>query len=99
MVARNTTTIACNSDCLSYETACEIANQAVAVRGHEAIHLELQRVAETTTAALARLIALRCSLRKAGRDLDITGLCGQAESIYEFNQMAALLPRYRHTGD
>jgi ABC-type transporter Mla MlaB component len=99
MVASNTTTITCNSNCLSYETACEIANQASAVRGHDMIRLELERVVETTTAALARLIALRRNLRRSGRDLKITGLCGQAESIYEFNGMTTLLPRGQHGED
>jgi len=93
MVAGDITIIAFNGNYLSYEKACEIARQASAVRGHSTIRLELQHVIETTTAALARLVALRCSLRKSGRDLRITGLCGQAESIYEFNKMATLLPR------
>ena len=92
MVATQTT-IRCDSDHLSYEGACGIANQASATSGHDMIRLELQHVVETTTAALARLIALRRNLRRSGRDLMITGLCGQAESIYEFNRMATLLPR------
>jgi ABC-type transporter Mla MlaB component len=99
MVASNTTIIAFDGNRLSYEKACEIANKASTVRGHDMIRLELKRVVEATTAALARLIALRSSLRKSGHDLRITGLCGQAESIYEFNQMAALLPRDQHAGD
>ncbi len=99
MVARNTTIITFNGDDLSYEKACEIANQASAVRGHETIRLELQRVVETTTAALARLVALRRDLRRSGRDLRITGPCGQAESLYEFNGMAALLPRSQQEGN
>lgn len=99
MVASNTTIIAFNGNDLSYEKACEIANQAFGVRGHETIRLELDRVVETTTAALARLIALRRNLRRSGRDLKITGLCGQAESIYEFNGMTTLLPRGQHGED
>ena len=99
MVASNTTIIAFNGNDLSYEKACEIANQASAVRGHDMIRLELERVVETTTAALARLVALRRNLRRSGRDLKITGLCGQAESIYEFNGMATLLPRGQHGED
>jgi len=91
--------ITCNTDRLSYEKACEIANQASAVRGHKMIRLELQRVVETTTAALARLIALRRNLRRSGHDLRIAGLCGQAESIYEFNRMASLLPRDQYEND
>ncbi len=96
MVASNITIIAFKGNDLSYEKACEIADQASAVRGHGMIRLELQRVVETTTAALARLIALRCNLRRSGRDLMITGLCGQAENLYEFNRMTILLPRDQH---
>jgi len=94
MVATQTA-ITYDSDHLSYEEACKIANQASAIRGHDMIRLELQRVVETTTAALARLVALRRTLRRSGRDLRITGLCGQAENMYEFNGMATLLPRCR----
>ena len=94
MVASQTT-ISCDCDRLSYERACDIANQALVVGGKETIHIGLHRVMETTTAALARLIALRRILRRSGRDLMITGLCGQAESLYEFNGLASLLPRAR----
>ena len=96
MATGDITIIAFNGNDLSYEKACEIAHRVSAVGGHDMIRLELDRVVETTTAALARLIALRCSLRKSGRDLRITGLCSQAESVYEFNRMATLLPRGQH---
>jgi ABC-type transporter Mla MlaB component len=99
MVASQTVCITCDTDRLSYEKACEIANQASAVRGHDMIRLELHRVVETTTAALARLIALRCNLRKSGRELRIAGLHGPAETLYEFNQMGTLLPRSQHGGN
>jgi ABC-type transporter Mla MlaB component len=92
MVATQTT-VTCHSNHLSYKDACKIANQASATSGHDTIRLELQRVVETTTAALARLIALRRNLRRSGRDLRIAGLHGQAENLYEFNRMAGLLPR------
>lgn len=94
-MAATQTTITCDSDHLSYEGACSIANQASAIRGHDMIRLELQRVVETTTAALARLIALRRNLRRSGRDLMIAGLCGRANRLYEVNGLASLLPRAR----
>jgi len=87
------TTISCGSSRLSYDQACDIANQALISGGNGAIHIGLHRVAETTTAALARLVSLRCNLRRSGRDLTIEGLHGQAEGLYEFNRMASLLPR------
>ena len=92
MVASQTT-ISCDCDHLSYDRACDIANQAVVAGGNDTIHIGLHRVMETTTAALARLIALRCNLRRSGRDLRIAGLHGQPENLYEFNRMTSLLPR------
>ena len=91
-------TISCDSNYLSYERACDIANKALAIGGDK-IRIVLNCVVETTTAALARLIALRCNLRRSGRDLIIAGLHGQAENLYEFNRMASLLPREHHTDD
>ncbi len=86
-------TISCDCDYLSYDRACDIADQALVAGGNDVIHIGLHRVMETTTAALARLIALRCNLRKSGRDLRIAGLHGQAEDLYEFNRMKSILPR------
>ena len=99
MVASQTTFITCDCDHLSYEKACEIANQASSVRGHDMIRLELQRVVETTTAALARLTVLRRSLGRSGCDMQIDGLQGQAEDLYEFNRMETLLSRSRCGGN
>ena len=92
MVASQTT-ISCDCDHLSCDRACDIANQASVVGGTDTIHIGLHRVMETTTAALARLIALRRNLRRSGRDLRIAGLHGHAENLYEFNGMSTLLPR------
>ena len=91
MVASQTT-ISCDFDRLSYDRACDIANQAVVIGGKETIHIGLHSVVETTTAALARLVALRCKLHRSGRNLIINGLHGQAENLYRFNKMADLLP-------
>jgi len=87
-------TITCSSESLSYGKACEIADRVAAIGGNETVYIGLESVARTTTAALARLIALRCSLRRSGRDLRIGGLQGQAEYLYEFNRMKTILPRY-----
>ena len=82
MVASEITTIAFNCTFLSYDEVCEIASRALAIGGSDTVHIKLDYVAETTTAALARLVALRRDLRRSGRDLQITGLCGEAESLY-----------------
>jgi len=92
MPAVKQVTIKCDCDCLSYRKACEIAARAAA-RGRGPVRVELNRVVETTTAALARLIALRRELLRSGRDLQITGLRGRADHLYQISNMASLLPR------
>ena len=99
MVASQTAFITCDCDHLSYEGACEIAREASTLSGNDALRIELLRVVETTTAALARLAALRRSLSRSGCDMQIDGLQEQAEHLYEFNRMENLLPRYRRGGE
>ena len=82
-------TISCNCDHLSYDRACDIANQAVVVGGNDTIHIGLHRVVETTTVALARLVALRRDLRRSGRDLMIAGLHGQAANVLPSEDLGA----------
>jgi len=93
MVAGNIKTITFEHADLSYSGACEISNRASDVRSGANIRIELDRVVDTTTAALARLVLLRRDLRRAGRDLRIAGLHGQPKELYEFNRMASLLPQ------
>ena len=99
MVAGNTKTIAFNRTNLSYTDACEISNRASDTGIGATICIELDRVAETTTAALARLVVLRRDLRRSGRDLRLAGLQGRAEHLFEFNGMGTLLPRCRREGN
>ena len=87
MVASQTIFIACDYEHLSYEEACEIARKATTLSGHDVLRIEHLRVVETTTAALARLAALRRSLGRFGCNMQIDGLGGQAEHLYEFNRM------------
>lgn len=78
---------------LSYHDACHLA---VRLRRHHPgrlILLDLANTCHTTTAALARLVALRRDLLKVGRDLWIVGLSGQAHHLYELTLMRHLLPR------
>ena len=77
---------------LSYEDACQLARKAVRL-GSALVCIDLQRAIDAATAALARLIALRRDLLKAGRDLRILGLGRRAGAVYEVHRMASLLPR------
>jgi len=93
MVAANHTTIRHEGSRFSYADACQMAARVLAGLTSEITFLQLESVARTSTAALARLILLRRDLLKRGRDLRITGLRGRAKGLYELNRMARLLPR------
>jgi len=93
MVAGNSSTISHHARQLSYEDACEIARTVLRDFRCRTTCLGLEEVAETSTAALAKLVALRRDLIKLGRDLRIVGLRGQANTLYEVARMGGLLPR------
>lgn len=78
---------------LSYRDACRLAVRLTRHDRGELIVLDLANTGHTTTAALARLVALRRDLLKIGRDIWIVGLVGQANHLYELTLMHHLLPR------
>lgn len=65
---------------------------AIRSRGDDVI-IDLSKVEEITTAALARLVLLRRQLKKHGRDLKIVGLRSRAEKLFEINRLSGVLPR------
>jgi hypothetical protein len=56
------------------------------------IFLDFTNCSDTSTAALAQLVAIRRRLLHLGRDLVITGLHGRARGVYEINRLQAVLP-------
>ena len=93
MVARNSITIKHSGKTLSDSDVDGITARAKATQGTNMILVDLRGTAETSTAALVKLILLRRRLQKAGRDLCIAGLQGQAEAMYQIYRMMNVLPR------
>ena len=93
MVAGNVMTIRHAAGRLSADDVAGIMAEALAWSLPRLVVLDLRRTSETTTAALARLVLLRGRLLKAGRDLRLVGLTGQAYALYETSRLSGLLPR------
>ncbi len=54
--------------------------------------VDLSRVEELTTAALAELVAFRKRLLREGFDLALVGLHGRARTLYDVLRLAGVLP-------
>ena len=92
MIADNVARIGCASDSLSYDDAQELARRALAAREGQTVVIDLGPVTEATTAALARLVALRRQLRGTGRDLRVICPHGKAKRLYDVWRLGELLP-------
>ena len=93
MVAGHFSHVAHDSDTFTYEDACRIAWKAATDTSEFTVLVVLDRVSKTTSAALAKLIALRRELLRSGRDIRLIGLRGQALALYEINRLGSVLPR------
>ena len=96
MVAANVATIRHEAKSLSCGDVARLAEQAHGERSAKLILLDLRSTSETSTAALAKLILLRRSLMKGGRDLRVTNMTGGADALYKICRLAGLLPQARH---
>ena len=96
MVAANVATIRHEAKSLSCGDVARLAEQVHDERSAEMILLDLRSTSETSTAALAKLILLRRSLIKAGRDLRVTDMAGGADALYKICRLAGLLPHLEH---
>ena len=92
MVAAGVRKVVSGTTRLSYHDAVNIAEQVRRGGACAMVLLDLDRTAEASTAAFARLIVLRGTLRKLGGDLHLVHLHGQARHVYEINRMGDLLP-------
>ena len=92
MIADNVVAIRCASDQLSYHDAEQIAHRALGAKEGRTILIDLGQIAETTTAALARLVALRRQLRRSGRELCVVRPRGRAKHLYDVWRLGELLP-------
>jgi len=92
MIADNVVRIGYESHSLSYDDARELASKARAAKEGWTVLIDLGGITETTTAALARLVALRRQLRKTGRELRIICPHGRAKHLYDVWRLGELLP-------
>ena len=77
---------------LSHAEASRLALVAEA-SGAQSIILDMSRVLEATTPALARLILLRRELLQRGCDLRLAALRGQPAKLLEVHRLDSVLPR------
>jgi hypothetical protein len=76
----------------SHDDAARLSQRAL-LESSPLVILDLHRAANATTAAFARLILLRRTLLRSGRDLRLSGLRGEVIGLYEINRLHAVLPQ------
>ena len=84
------TPIVVNSQFLSYEQSCAVAERSDHRKG--VIVIDLSDVREAETAGFARLVLLRRRLLARGQDLVLEGLHGKAAGLHEVNRLERVLP-------
>jgi len=81
-----------HSEKFSHDEACRVARAALVRQQGNTVIIDLRYVREVTTAAFARLVLLRRTLRAAGRDLRLANLHDRAASLYQVNRLMSVLP-------
>lgn len=77
----------------SHEHADHLSRLASGRRNAKWVVIDLSKVEQATTSAFARLVLLRRSLLKEGRDLRLANLRDRAAGLFEVNRLDAVLPR------
>ena len=86
------TTIVTESIAFSHADADHVSQMATCGSSSKRIVIDMSVVKETTTSAFARLVLLRRTLLRAGRDLRLTNLRDQAAGLYEIIRLKEILP-------
>jgi hypothetical protein len=76
----------------SHPDACRIFDLAMRRGEAQTVVVDLKRAEHATTSAFARLVLLRRSLLRRGRDLRLVGLRGGTARVYEINRLGNVLP-------
>jgi anti-anti-sigma regulatory factor len=71
------------------EALCQKIREAGSPR---VIVVDLRKVEDITTAALAKLVLLRRELLRDGRDLRLKGLHSRAASVWRISKLSSVLP-------
>src|SRR5947209_8164146 len=86
-------TIMTESPAFSHDEADQISRLATATAcTARKIIIDLARAQEASTSAFDRLVLLRRTLLKSGRDLRLTNLSAQAAALHKVNRLAQVLP-------
>ena len=86
------TTIVPEAAAFSHADADQVSHLATCGSSAKRIVIDMVRAHEATTSAFARLVLLRKSLLKVGRDLRLTNLHDQTASLYEIIRLREVLP-------
>jgi anti-anti-sigma regulatory factor len=95
MVALQTsseTTIVADCASFSHQDADAVSRLAIAKGNAKRVVIDMAMAHIATTSAFARLVLLRRSLLKTGRDLRLVHLHDQVASLYEMFRLAEVLP-------
>ena len=87
------TTIVPEAGAFSHADADRLSRMATRTCTARRIVIDMARAHEATTSAFARLVLLRRSLLKAGRDLKLINLRDQPAGLYEVHRLEGVLPR------
>jgi MFS superfamily sulfate permease-like transporter len=82
-----------DAEAFSYAVADQICRLISPSHSPKRIIIDLGRAREATTSAFARLVQLRRSLLRSGRDLRLMNLNAKAAGLYEVNRLTDVLPR------
>ena len=86
------TTIQPDAIAFSHTDADQVSWMATRGSTAKRIVIDMARAHEASTSAFARLVLLRRSLLKVGRDLRLTNLHDQAAGLYEVIRLREVLP-------
>ena len=95
MVAIHTplqTTLVHEHRLFAHEDADRVSHWVIQDSRARRIAIDLKRAEEATTSAFARLVLLRRSLLRDGRDLQLVNLSRSAKALYEISRLCAVLP-------
>jgi ABC-type transporter Mla MlaB component len=76
----------------AHEDADRVSHWVIRDNQARRVVIDLKRAEEATTSAFARLVLLRRSLLRDGRDLQLVNLRQNAKALYDISRLRAVLP-------
>ena len=87
------TTIVPDAKSFSHDDADQVCKLATLAGAAKRIVIDMAGASEASTSAFARLVLLRRTLLRSGRDLRLMNLRDAAAGLYEVIRLADVLPR------